>query len=317
LTQANLEAAPKSDNPQVQSFLRKYKKYWRRRKFRLAIEPLYNRLFEWFHDQHEDLVWGLGHASMKTQADQIINGPLLEVRVEVELARDGALLVRPREHTGVSLNRQVMMALTTSGDSLARNLNRTVEELDTCDFSPGEPSTYIPLLKRISVELSSGGTFETSKSLANSSTDDRGLVVTDAWCLFSCPKPSAVWARDASKFVETLSRHDFILPKALWALTHGPGVLETLERGGFGIDKPDSKPSALSFLKAAFVKNQSEEPIAIPPRPLFPLPTSEAQNRIADLLLTRNYPAVVCEGPPGTGKYSHYLSFLWMVVVLH
>ena len=36
-------------------------------------------------------------------------------------------------------------------------------------------------------------------------------------------------------------------------------------------------------------------------KPLFPLPTSAAQNRIADLLLNQQYPAVVCEGPPGTG----------------
>jgi len=37
-------------------------------------------------------------------------------------------------------------------------------------------------------------------------------------------------------------------------------------------------------------------------RPIFPLATSEAQNRIADLLLRQHYPAVIAEGPPGTGK---------------
>jgi hypothetical protein len=30
------------------------------------------------------------------------------------------------------------------------------------------------------------------------------------------------------------------------------------------------------------------------------LPTSDAQDRIAEFLLTKEYPAVVCEGPPGT-----------------
>jgi hypothetical protein len=35
----------------------------------------------------------------------MINGPLLEILVEVELARDGALLIRPREHTGKSNRR--------------------------------------------------------------------------------------------------------------------------------------------------------------------------------------------------------------------
>jgi hypothetical protein len=42
-----------------------------------------------------------GHACILS-GHTMINGPLLEVLVEVELARDGALLVRPREHTGTS-----------------------------------------------------------------------------------------------------------------------------------------------------------------------------------------------------------------------
>jgi hypothetical protein len=40
-----------------------------------------------------------GHACILS-GHTMINGPLLEILVEVELARDGALLVRPREHTG-------------------------------------------------------------------------------------------------------------------------------------------------------------------------------------------------------------------------
>jgi MoxR-like ATPase len=39
-----------------------------------------------------------------------------------------------------------------------------------------------------------------------------------------------------------------------------------------------------------------------PARPLFPLPASEAQNRIADLLINKQNPAVLVEGPPGSGK---------------
>ena len=35
-------------------------------------------------------------------------------------------------------------------------------------------------------------------------------------------------------------------------------------------------------------------------RPVFPLATSESQDRIADLLLRQKYPAVIAEGPPGT-----------------
>jgi hypothetical protein len=47
----------------------------------------------------------------------MINGPLLEILVEVELARDGALLVRPREHTGKSNRRTVGYGLSPRADS--------------------------------------------------------------------------------------------------------------------------------------------------------------------------------------------------------
>lgn len=194
LTLSNLRNAPNTNNQQVKLFIRRYKKYLRLRKFTRSLEPMYNRLFEWLQDHDEDLVWGLGHAKMKQTSEKVIvNGPLLEVRVEVELARDGSLLVRPKQHTGVTLNRDVMLALsTTIENNGARNLNQAVDELDTSQLSPGEPDTYIPLLKRIAVELSSGGTFQSSRIAHHQQQENGGkdlLVVTDAWCLYSRPKP--------------------------------------------------------------------------------------------------------------------------------
>jgi hypothetical protein len=301
LTFENLSRAPASNSQTVQRFLRQYKKYLRKQKLRLSLEPIYNHLFEWYQDSNNlDLIWGLGQARMKN-GDEIMDGPLLEIRLEVELARDGALLVRPKQHTGVSLNRKVLAALTTNNrnDATARNLNQTVDELDTADLAPGEPSTYTSLLKRIAVEVSSGGTFQSSKSTSRQLSEKGQLVVTDAWCLYSSPRPSAVWARDALAFVETLSSTTCVddpLPKALWALTHGPGALEETKEK----DEKQSSSSAFGFLTAAFAKKIKDTPSIS--RPPFPLPTSDAQNRIADLLLTKNYPAVVCEGPPGTGK---------------
>jgi hypothetical protein len=312
LTTENLARAPPADGlPQIQTFLRRYKKHLKKRDFQQALEPLYNRLFEWLQDQQDDLVWGLGHARLKTNDDMIINGPLLEVRVEVDLARDGALLVRPRQHTGVTLNREILAALTPdAGETVARTLNLVVEELETCQLAPGEPSTYTPLLKRMAVELSSGGTFMSASKCSSPVVplEAGHLTLTDAWCLYSSPKPSAVWARDACKFVETLSNPNFVLPKALWALTHGPGALEALLEAQDRQVPTDSLPMRIfkaamfgskRHVLAASKKNEVPER---PLRPLFPLPTSDSQNRIAELLLAKNYPAVVCEGPPGTGK---------------
>jgi primosomal protein N' len=221
-----------------------------------------------------------------------------------------------------------------------------VEGLNASDLSPGQPSTYVSLLKRMAVELSSGGTFQSSSSTTTTTTTNhhgkkskrlesllrRGqLVVTDAWCVYSSPRPSAVWARDAYAFAEKLSLKtnttttnttttnnnsgtmmDRVpLPKALRALTLGPGALdETKEtkKDDTTKNQTNASLSALGWLQNAMSSSSSSKPEdgstkkSHSSRPPFPLPTSDAQNRIAELLLTRNYPAVVCEGPPGTGK---------------
>jgi hypothetical protein len=265
--------------------------------YRQTLEPIYTRLFEWIQqqDHNEELVWGLGHAKLLV-GGKLINGPLLEVLVEVELAQDGAILVRPRQHTGVSLNRQVVAALAdTSSYSALQQIHLAVSELEATQLSPGQPSTYVPLLRRIAIELSPGGSFRWSKSHAEKKPSK--LIVSEAWCLFSRSKPASVWARDANAFADQLMNPDMEnvdLPLATWSITHGPGKLESIMKG----DTENANTGG--FLGWLFAQRQPAP--SKPIRPIFPLPTSDAQSRIVDLLLTKNYPAVVCEGPPGTGK---------------
>jgi hypothetical protein len=264
-------------------------------------------------DHNDELVWGLGHARMLLGDGTLVNGPLLEILVQVELARDGALLVRPRNHTGVSLNREVAAALTTTTTSahsaVLSNLHKTVAELEPSEISPGQPNTYVSLLKRIALEMSPDGSFQPSSTARG---EQKKLVVTEAWCLYSRPKPSSVWARDANVFADQLlaSQNDTgcVLSKATWAFTHGPASLDHFQISER--DKQGSQSGALEWLRVWFDVNvagkqqEMDEPAA---SPMFPLPASESQNRIADLLLSKNYPAVVCEGPPGTGK-SHTIA---------
>jgi lipid II:glycine glycyltransferase (peptidoglycan interpeptide bridge formation enzyme) len=45
---------------EIKSFLRRYKKYLRKRTYQVQLEPMYNRLFEWIQrqqDHHSELVW--------------------------------------------------------------------------------------------------------------------------------------------------------------------------------------------------------------------------------------------------------------------
>jgi hypothetical protein len=168
----------------------------------------------------------------------------------------------------------------------------------------------------MAVELSSGGSFQSSSVAATTAAqrDPEKLVVTEAWCVFARPKPSSVWARDANTFADQIMQGlenpsaFFELPKASWSLTLGPGSLDTVLSRQQSTNSKWSRPWVrwISEKVLGVRKSPPEEKSA---RPLFPLPTSDAQNKIAELLLTKKYPAVVCEGPPGTGK-SHSIANL-------
>jgi len=344
LTIHNLDRAPGIPNTVsirnhrlIKSFLRRYKMYLRTKLYQQTLEPIYNSLFEWNQQQsenNEEIIWGLGHAKMLTCDGRLINGPLLEVLVEIELASDGALLIRPREHTGVTLNREVVAAIGASGaetssqHGILLQLHRAVGNMETSILSPGQPQTYVPFLKKIALELSSGGTFQASSDTcsppANSSPrgkktsktiDLSKLHISEAWCLYAQSKPSSVWARDANRLADRVGNYEEFLPIATWSLTHGSSKLEhilkqNLETREDGTEPKTQKDIITTWFQNNFLSNEvvgtdagkETTGVAVRNRPIFPLATSESQDRIADLLLRQNYPAVIAEGPPGTGK---------------
>lgn len=69
LTPGYLSRAPKvppnvnvGGSREIKTFLRRAKKYAKKRMYQLSLEPIYNRLFEWIQrqqDHHGELVWGL------------------------------------------------------------------------------------------------------------------------------------------------------------------------------------------------------------------------------------------------------------------
>ena len=305
LTLEQLATAPKpppsmSQNQQteIKNFLRQYKTYLKRAAMKQELEPLYNRLFDCLQEarENDDLVWGFGNGMQQLEDGRIVNGPLLEVLVEVELARDGALLVRPRQHAGVHLNAEVMTALTRSTDVIT-SWHRTVSEIETYEFAPGEPHTYSKLLRGLAVELSPDGCFVSAADVYNN-VDPKKLVVTDDWCVFHRPKPGTVWARDASKMAENvMAQPASSLPMAAWSLTHGPAVMDLLSRSKGRANNFHDVWISMKSIFAGSTAKHSDLPI----KPLLPLPTSETQTQIS-MLLARGVPAVVCEGPPGSGK---------------
>ena len=255
ITLAVLDDAPKSEEPEVRRYIRRLRKYLTRRNVR-RLEQIYNRLFEYTQQDEELLVWGIGHVTAPTH-----KGPLLEVLMEVEPARDGALLVRPRPdiavHRHVPATRLVLPEVSR--------------------ISPGQPTSYIPFLQDWALEWSSDAVFAVSTKSTKAET-----VLTPAWSVYSRPKPSSVWARDAAAWADLLKSGTPVeVPQATRTLTLGHQELVSQESSGWWRWMSRTEP---------------------PPKPLLALPSSQAQEQLADWLLCKQYPAVVCEGPPGTGK---------------
>lgn len=308
---------------EISSFLRQYRKYLRRKAYHDILEPMYNHLFEWVQQQSdEELVFGLGHARYHNSATNTwISSPVLEVLVEAEVSRkDGSLLLRPRDHTGVSLHRPFLAALTDTVQSTMAHLHQKVADYEPCQLCPGQPETYVPLLQEIAVQVSADGSFQSSSSQSAAASEDSSkLVITEAWCLFRRPKPSSVWARDATKFADSIMlsssgsavsppsscTNTLELPLAAWALTFGPQMVE--QKRVQLMKQQESRP-AKGFLEQFFSSSSTPEPVkeTNPTKLLFPLPTSAPQSHIAELLLNNKYPAVVCEGPPGSGTCAPY-----------
>lgn len=281
-----------------------------------AFQPIYNRCFEFIQQStsgslaESEAIWGLGHAYyVDTVGNIIVNGPLLEVPVEMELGpRDGAIYIRPKSHGGVTIQRDVLMALLSSKRSntacdttLQQWLTRVSTELTVGSIAPAQPLTYTPMLQRMAMELSSLGVFQWSSDPDTTTPGDGALRVTEAWCLYIRPKPSSVLARDAHVFADQVLQSSSGIPPATWALTHGPGSWERYEQSRTGNSGAwyDGRAWA-TWMRSHFTTTKVAVPT--PPKIILPLPSSEAQNRIATLLLHQNCPAVVVEGPPGTGK---------------
>jgi Uncharacterized conserved protein (DUF2075) len=280
-----------------------------------AFQPIYNRCFEFIQQStsgnaaESEAIWGLGHAYyVDTAGNVTVNGPLLEVPVEMELGpRDGAIYIRPKGHGGVTIQRDVLMALLqkrshhASDTTLQQWLTRVTSELTVGSIAPAQPLTYTPMLQRMAMELSSQGVFQWSTDLDSTTSGDGSLRISEAWCIYIRPKPSSVLARDAHAFADRVLQSSSGIPPATWALTHGPGSWERFQQsqssGGWSWYEG---LSWATWMRSQFTPAKASSPS--PPKIVLPLAASEAQSRIATLLLHQNCPAVVVEGPPGTGK---------------
>jgi len=292
----------------VKQYLRSLRAYHKRKRAWKEMDRIYNRLFELSQINH-DIVWGFGRAVRHSRAENDNEQyHLLEVRCEVELTNDGSLCIMPCEHGGVALSRQFVAMCSRSREATETNhgnislqvtsLHQLVRDLEAKDLCPAHPQSYHHILKQAATYLSAAGSFRPFNELAAADMsavgDANELRIDDTWCIFHRSKPNRIWARDAQLLAEELSKSEAEFPLAAVTLTHGPNVLPESIREQDGFFRKRMR-SIIEGLFGSRTNYDEENEMN------FPLPISKSQKQITELLFCGK-PAVVVEGPPGSGK---------------
>ncbi len=243
-------------------------------------------------EQPIELIWGIGISRWKCEG-HIINHPLLEKPIEIEVVRkDGAILILPR-NIDPTLNLGAYFALENSGaGSLLRFEKKHFSEMsEDIEFSPYIDESFEPLLRFASTQLSESGTYWPN---VNPDKENRGLnkiseslEVTDSWVIFARPRSSNGFVQDIERFqkkIEAPNNTDCQIPNLVKKL-----VTELC-------DKKPLQASGGVLLNSSCTSPQITQKKEL----FFPKVFNDSQVNIVDRLEEND--GVVVQGPPGTGK---------------
>lgn len=250
------------------------------------LTRIYKKLFQLQGSKDpeaSEIVLGIGHVrafyfSKDSEYERkIINGPLLEVEVDLKLADDESIVIVSHDKGKLKLNGEVMSALITSCDAnskVANELYQMAEQIQ--DLRCLELSMF---LKKASLLVWNAAVRSPTDPNAHDlpQNDQPSLVLTPAWCLQWRRKMSTVFSRDARALVVASQVERPRMSDAVYALMVGPDVVQEVE--------------------SADCENSMEKDALV-----YPLPASRAQRQIGHQLFVKQEPAILVQGPPGTGK---------------
>lgn len=236
-----------------------------------------------------ELVWGIGIGIWRSK-EKTIRYPVVCQLVELELADDMSIVVRPRDAAPV-VETTPYLALEHEGVIPARDAVNEFFTKAEASLNPHDPTTFSGALSRFTSLIDSRAIYWPEK---NEDKEDRTLPpaedrlkVTDTWVLFVRPRSSHYFIQD----VEELRRL----------------VVKGAPLGEGAATIFDDPSETVPVFKAYSWKGVST-PVAFggETRDLyFPKPYNEEQVTIAERL--EQTPGVVAQGPPGTGK-SHTIA---------
>jgi hypothetical protein len=273
-----------------------------------------------------ELVWGIGVGRWRTEND-VIDMPLLEQLVDIEVEDGGAIAIRPRD-LPPSLSLKPYLQIEVPG---AANLQNQLKDalasvlMGDAEFSPFNPSGWEHILATATAQLSASATHITRSDLAAGAKLQpirAQLAMTSSWVIYGRPRSAEARSQDIEALRRALADPETPIPKSIkgFAAPEPDKPQDTTDRFGLsesvltagGVENRWT-PSAASTTKSTIAKNAAatDEHRAR----FFPLPFNEEQSAIIDLLDDPDNHVVTVTGPPGTGKthtianiVSHYMA---------
>ena len=241
----------------------------------------YQRVFDTFCRCHRlshgtdgfEVVLGLIHVRHRFEgSNEMINGPLLELLVKIELTDNGELQICAADNAKLQLNKDVLFALDSirGGDTEDKLLKLLGEEYSLC----AKTLFYSSDLYKKFFECARWFDFGTELRYREDKNVHRisdHLVLNEGWCFFFRPHKSTVYSRDA------------------W------NILGDLQKGNTDISNPIRELLGVTCASSSEVHRPLEGQKDI----MCPLPATKEQKAIVDKIVRQKQPVTVITGAPG------------------
>ena len=231
------------------------------------------------YDGQFELLWGHGILLWDYKGREIRH-PLITQRMVIEHnASEGIIQLFPDDDNETRLEMGMLM------DSDINTISRLKNRFKEIDYHPAHNSSYSPILKEISVELSPDGLIISPEKIKEFICKEQ-LRIVDTWVIFVRRRKQDVQMRDIEAFQQMLRNQSSELP-------HGLALFLS------GADEISDKRNRHT--------EQCELGALMDTNVLFPLPANKEQAQIISSVEKAD--GTVILGPPGTGK-SHTIANL-------
>jgi very-short-patch-repair endonuclease/transcription elongation GreA/GreB family factor len=260
---------------------------------------LYQRLYKIFqmvevggNESPVEVIWGIGTVHFEKDG-RIIDRPLLEVRVDLELddKRGGLLRVRPTNADPTFDLKPYEEVGCTGLAQLSDLIRRELQRANEADgLSPFIRDSFEPILSPAASRLDSEGYYSPDTALSEPERNSKRLTVTDQWVLFARPRSQHVVLQDIDRLRKAAEDASRPIGGVAERLVTEPSKVTSASKwapleariGAFGGDAVTPEPHDTSF------------------DVFFPKPFNDDQIEIIRRL--KDADGLVVQGPPGTGK---------------